>query len=241
MKIIFNIQKKHLIFLVALLLIIGVGIVLGTYTTWYNAGSPPSHDTLWAQEIRSKMAGVDEINIFSNLDLFPNDQNKGSIKAFGMSARAIAAQDVAIFGTLSVTRVAGWDDDADGFIDQAYGGNDCNDDNPDVRPDLRNPDGTIKSKTPDLGECSNRIDYNCDTKLTTSDGTLCGTPVKQAPYTGAPKIFGGSPLIMKVWYEGGEGTTTSSGLSSVAYVCSCTSNAERGWVCLDSAPCTIIG
>src|SRR3989344_537547 len=66
MKIVLNIQKKHLFIFIILLLIIGVSVVFGALTEWQNAGNPPSHDTLWTSAIESK-SSTDTIAIRDNL------------------------------------------------------------------------------------------------------------------------------------------------------------------------------
>ena len=231
MKVTFNIQKKHLIFLIALSIIISIGIVFGTS---YPADNPPSHNDLWTQNIYGK--GVTTINVKDNFNL-----NDKSINAFG-----VASQNVVVFGTLSAHFVYLWDDDADGFIDKAYGGNDCNDDNPDVYSDIKDQNGKIITLNPNVGgECSNSVDYNCDGKLTYSDRiTLCGSQtIKQS--SSPPKIVGGgggSPLIMKEIYVGATPQTPiNRWWEGIGYQeCQCPSGTSFGTICIYSttnSPC----
>src|SRR3989344_6626425 len=53
MKIVLNIAKKHMFILVVFILFIFMGVVFGAYNDW-STSKPPSHDTLWTTEIRSK-------------------------------------------------------------------------------------------------------------------------------------------------------------------------------------------
>lgn len=62
MKIILNIEKKHLYFLLLFLVFLGIGIVIAS--TWDNS---QSHDTLWTTSIRGK--NINAINVYDDLKL----------------------------------------------------------------------------------------------------------------------------------------------------------------------------
>ena len=143
MKIVLNIQKKHLFIFIILLLIIGVSVVFGALTEWQNAGNPPSHDTLWTSAIESK-SSTDTIAIRDNLII---SSGKG-INLGGVLRTAWPT------GGGTTTE---WDDDEDLYIDVTYGGNDCND-NPDNLGWYEHPSSTYVSTSQKDINCNNQID-----------------------------------------------------------------------------------